>query len=235
MGVVGDWSYSDAMRRAFTLIEMLVVIAIVAVLAALLFPVFSRAKEAAKKSSCLSNLHQLGTAAALYMGDADDRFPLGHAPVGDPLQDFTEGGDYESHQIDLLRPYVKNRKDEGVWRCPGDDTKLYESDREMRVSYSVNAWFEYGASGTVVERPAEKVYNHESPDDDHCHWWMLGRRSGSDPYLPLEAVPADKLAEQFAPLRHNGGSNFLFADWHAKWSRLGLLWGTTQEKSAFWP
>ena len=225
-------------RRGFTLIELLVVIAIVAILAALLFPVFSSAKSAAKKASCTSNLHQLGVAAFLYMADADDHYPLGHTPVPDPLRDFTEGGDYEMHQIDLLRPYVKNRKDEGVWRCPGDESKLYEShsaDKELRVSYSVNAWFEYGASSSAVERPAEKVYDHESPDDDHCHWWMLGRKSPDDPYLDLAQVPRDKLNEQFAPYRHRGGSNFLFADGHVKWSRFERLWGTTHESSAFWP
>ncbi len=173
-------------KLAFTLIEVLVVIAIIAIIAALLFPVFSQAKQAAKKISCTSNLHQLGVAVALYMANDDDHYPLGHTPTGDPLQDFTEGGDYEKHQIDLLRPYVKNKKNEGVWRCPGDDKKLYEgtgSGSELRVSYSVNAWFEYGMNASQVERPAEKVYDHESPDDDHCHWWMIGRTGPSDAYL----------------------------------------------------
>jgi prepilin-type N-terminal cleavage/methylation domain-containing protein len=55
------------MRRAFTLIELLVVIAIIAIIAAILFPVFGRAKEAAKKTTCLSNLSQIGKAIALYM------------------------------------------------------------------------------------------------------------------------------------------------------------------------
>lgn len=72
----GPASKMRAMRRAgFTLIELLVVIAIVAVLAAILFPVFARAKEAAKKSACLSNLRQVGIGLHLYMEDADDRMP----------------------------------------------------------------------------------------------------------------------------------------------------------------
>lgn len=61
--------------RGFTLVELLVVIAIIAILAAILFPVFARAKEAAKKTTCLSHLKQLNTAAILYAGDADDSFP----------------------------------------------------------------------------------------------------------------------------------------------------------------
>lgn len=65
------------MKRAFTLIELLVVVAIVAILAALLFPVFAQAKEAAKKTTCLSNLKNLGLAFTLYQGDADDAYPSG--------------------------------------------------------------------------------------------------------------------------------------------------------------
>jgi len=64
-------------RFGFTLIELLVVIAIIAILAAILFPVFAQAKAAAKKTSCLSNVKQMGTAAQLYLGDSDDMYPVG--------------------------------------------------------------------------------------------------------------------------------------------------------------
>jgi prepilin-type N-terminal cleavage/methylation domain-containing protein len=62
-------------RNGFTLIELLVVIAIVAILAAILFPVFAKAKEAAKRASCISNSSQIGKATMMYMGDNDDRIP----------------------------------------------------------------------------------------------------------------------------------------------------------------
>ncbi len=65
-----------AMKRAFTLIELLVVIAIIAILAAILFPVFAQAKAAAKKTACLSNVKQMGTAIQLYLGDNDDSYPI---------------------------------------------------------------------------------------------------------------------------------------------------------------
>ena len=62
--------------RAFTLIELLVVIAIIAILAAILFPVFARAKDAAKDTANLSNAKQMGTAILMYSGDNNDYFPL---------------------------------------------------------------------------------------------------------------------------------------------------------------
>ncbi|HZH98418.1 MAG TPA: prepilin-type N-terminal cleavage/methylation domain-containing protein [Fimbriimonadaceae bacterium] len=68
-------------RKAFTLIELLVVIAIIAILAAILFPVFAQAKEAAKKTGTLSNFKQTGTATIMYAGDNDDQFPLGTSPI----------------------------------------------------------------------------------------------------------------------------------------------------------
>src|SRR5215217_67863 len=76
MGTPGAFGpVSHAMKRAFTLIELLVVIAIIAILAAILFPVFAQAKEAAKKTATLSNAKQLGTAMLIYESDYDDCMP----------------------------------------------------------------------------------------------------------------------------------------------------------------
>jgi prepilin-type N-terminal cleavage/methylation domain-containing protein len=124
-------------NRAFTLIELLVVIAVIAVLAALLFPVFSQARDKARQTSCASNLKQIGLAAALYIQDYDERYPLGHVPAADPLTTFDGGGDYEPHFIELLRPYIKNSRNEGIWRCPSDPSdpiKKEENNTEHRVS-----------------------------------------------------------------------------------------------------
>ena len=67
-----------SMRRGFTLIELLVVIAIIAILAAILFPVFAQAKEAAKRTACVANSNQIGKAMMMYLGDNDDRVPIIH-------------------------------------------------------------------------------------------------------------------------------------------------------------
>src|SRR5262245_57150515 len=66
----------DVRKRGFTLIELLVVIAIIAILAAILFPVFARAREQARKATCLSNLRQMGTAVTMYVQDYDETYPI---------------------------------------------------------------------------------------------------------------------------------------------------------------
>src|SRR5436190_9735580 len=98
-------------QRGFTLIELLVVIAIIAILAAILFPVFAQAREAARKTSCLSNMKQIGNAEVMYMQDYDgsihELIPGGVANraglVGEP-----------SMWMGCLQPYIKNTQ---VFRC----------------------------------------------------------------------------------------------------------------------
>src|SRR5262249_53331200 len=83
-----DPPVTDSRRpHGFTLIELLVVIAIIAILAAVLFPVFAKAREKARQTSCLNNVKQIATAVHLYVGDWDDTFPATRALSGDPLQD----------------------------------------------------------------------------------------------------------------------------------------------------
>ncbi len=91
-------------RKAFTLIELLVVIAIIALLAAILFPVFSQAKAAAKASACLSNTKQLSLGVLMYSEDSDETLP-------------PDENDALVLWPDLIYPYVKNNQ---IRICPGD-------------------------------------------------------------------------------------------------------------------
>jgi prepilin-type N-terminal cleavage/methylation domain-containing protein/prepilin-type processing-associated H-X9-DG protein len=104
-------------RRAFTLIELLVVIAIIAILAAILFPVFARARAAARKTTCLSNVKQLSLGAMMYVQDWDERFPSWNWGF------FCNGGnagqarDSSAFWAPAILPYVKNAQ---VYKCPDD-------------------------------------------------------------------------------------------------------------------
>jgi general secretion pathway protein G len=127
-------------RRAFTLVELLVVIAVIAILAAVLFPVFARAKDRASQAQCLSNLRQLGLGIQNYQDDWDGRFPFAidywdrnmqadwaywdrwipNASANVALLSERKAADGSPYggQIDrVLRPYTES---DGVWRCPGD-------------------------------------------------------------------------------------------------------------------
>ncbi len=120
------------MRRAFTLIELLVVITIIAILAAILFPVFARAKAAAKQTACISNLKQIGTAITLYMGDYDDIFPyaVDASDKYDPniWSDFPDFKNQIPNMLELpdaLFPYTKSKQ---IFQCPADSgTKVLDN------------------------------------------------------------------------------------------------------------
>ena len=109
--------------RAFTLIEMLVVIAIISLLAALLFPVFMSARADARRAVCLSNMHQISTAVTMYAQDYDDLYPYGADPSDQHSYPSIWPPAYQSivmsmPQLDyVLTSYIKNPN---VWHCPSD-------------------------------------------------------------------------------------------------------------------
>ncbi len=111
-------------RKGFTLVELLIVIGIVSILAAMIFPVFQSVREAGRRTACLSNLRNLGMACSLYSQDNDDFYPLG----GDPFDLKTNywqtvgGEDWllvsQMKPINVvLQPYVNSPN---AWRCPSD-------------------------------------------------------------------------------------------------------------------
>ncbi|BCM88399.1 hypothetical protein IAD21_00230 [Abditibacteriota bacterium] len=108
-------------RRGFTLIELLVVIAIIAILAAILFPVFARARESARRTSCVSNVKQLGVGMQMYVQDFDNSFPprLPDPAAGSPYPCKPCRTDMGTSTtwINLAQPYVKSQQ---LFVCPSD-------------------------------------------------------------------------------------------------------------------
>ena len=105
-----------SMRKGFTLIELLVVIAIIAILAAILFPVFARAREKARQTSCLSNQKQIGLGLMMYCQDYDETYPLSYLYVN-PAAGGSAG---YVHWSGMIAPYVKNWQ---LFVCPSDKNK----------------------------------------------------------------------------------------------------------------
>jgi prepilin-type N-terminal cleavage/methylation domain-containing protein len=112
-------------RRAFTLIELLVVIAVIAIMAAVLFPVFAKAKEHTRKTRCRNNMHQIIIAIRMYLDDHDGFM----CPYDDDAHESADSGHAFGYCTYLLKPYYK---DKGIWVCPsghqryqGWDTRNY--------------------------------------------------------------------------------------------------------------
>ncbi|MFP3902987.1 MAG: DUF1559 domain-containing protein, partial [Armatimonadota bacterium] len=134
--------------RGFTLIELLVVIAIIAILAAILFPVFARAREKARQTACLSNVKQLGLAMHMYIQDYDEKFPGRAATTHYPPWDHPW-----SYWYKVIEPYVKN---EQLFVCP--------SENKTPTSYGYSLASELGVNKSMahVEHPATMVIITES-------------------------------------------------------------------------
>jgi len=194
-------------RKGFTLIELLVVIAIIAILAAILFPVFARAREKARMASCASNLKQVALGALMYGQDNDEVY------VGwnQGAHCNTPGGSWPEH---VIFPYVKNNQ---LFICPskiftGRTTCSYWSSwanaMNLNSSYGWNCRGLGNGRGTEmskVQKPAEL-------------FWVA---DGGNPWRPYKRVPtgcgAGYTSDATEP--HNEGRNIAYVDGHVKWMK----------------
>jgi prepilin-type N-terminal cleavage/methylation domain-containing protein/prepilin-type processing-associated H-X9-DG protein len=192
-------------RRGFTLIELLVVIAIIAILAAILFPVFAKAREKARTASCASNEKQIGVAWLQYAQDYDE--------ICLPMR--TGGAGSQGMRLfDIMQPYIKNFQ---VFVCPSDSRKY--------LGYTYN--FQLGASGgkalAEIRAPAQSPAfadavgcgsNYSAlmflAGSGTAGWYHLGRRLNGTNW-------EDGREGLVHAWRHQDGANYLFCDGHVKW------------------
>lgn len=206
-------------KRGFTLIELLVVIAIIGVLAAILFPVFARAKAAAKQAVCVSNLSQIGKAIALYMDSYDDVFPAAvdasdkYKPeIWDDFPEFKARIPYMPLMPDALEPFLKNKD---VFLCPADrGTRILDNHYPLEFYTSPTLFKTYGSSYFFRTEIAFKYFmqtQFQLPASVNVMFDGAGHWHGS----ARAAVPDDDF-ETFVELRRRYRYNCLFGDLHVK-------------------
>ena len=192
------------MRRGFTLIELLVVIAIIAILAAILFPVFAKAREKARQSSCLSNVKQLSLAIMQYAQDYDERLPM-----------YADGR-YSYNWDVAIAPYVKNTQ---VFNCPsasGGPATRYG------MSYAHVTGVGTASALGSISRPAGIAMLFETQYDNGGQL-KLAYCTSCWPVPPGGVANPTAMFNGFAPIaRHNDGDNVGFCDGHAKWMKHNL-------------
>ena len=195
-------------RRGFTLIELLVVIAIIAILAAILFPVFARAREKARQSSCLSNHKQTVLGFIMYIADFDGVFPVY----------WTDGPLNQRYCFQKIAPYVKNLQ---VFICPSHDISRFDWDTwtgnagytmwaagggtGIGYNMALGAWVDFdathkwdtGIAEAEIDKPAECVMISD------C-------RYGGKSFYPNSGTT-------YLAIVHNNGANVGWCDGHAKY------------------
>lgn len=203
-------------RKGFTLIELLVVIAILAILAAILFPVFARARAKPRQASCLSNVKQLTLGLMMYVQDYDSTFMLAGSPI--PGMPRGSQGDNVNWWRFRIYPYVRNRD---LYICPDglrNAADAADSRNRFHRTYGYNSSLNARREADV-RRPAELLAL-----SDASHWMANNCEGKSAAWASIHKRPsgnpcnARQVVNQIEDCtRHNGGSNVGFADGHAKW------------------
>ncbi len=210
------------MKKGFTLIELLVVIAIIAILAAILFPVFARAREKARQASCESNLKQIALAIHMYTQDYDGDFPA-HWIIDNSVSPA-----YECWP-DVVQPYIKNSQ---VFICPSN--KSVPRGMHQMTTYGLNdphvtPDVSY-AQGTVtmdrIKSPATVILGGDT-------WDTVNLCSCPSMFCPLcDAAYAPRSYSVGSP--HNDGLNIAFVDGHVKWMQQSVVIQVPTTTSDMW-
>lgn len=202
-------------RAGFTLIELLVVIGIIAILSAILFPVFAKAREKGRQISCLSNLKQIGMALNMYAQDWDGFLPSHFQWVWDSAE--------TKRFTDTLMPYIKNRE---IFFCPSDRF----AKRQVREWYVWHdqtsyyfAWWNFTAwrgrrrpvyVGPKLIDQVTDVYGNQYPSPSVA---MAAIDASAKVCQPSFQSPPEPWWSKTPP--HCDGFNKLYFDGHAKWRR----------------
>jgi len=189
-------------ESAFTLIELLVVIAIIAILAAILFPVFARARENARRASCMSNLKQMSLGMMMYVQDYDEKFSPLAWPSGSPEVTCPDGVTTTCPLSWPVRiyPYVKSVQ---VFNCPSD-TKSWKGNDSGTTLISIGYNDSIASQAmAAIQKPAETL--------------LLADAQGQAPYDLKTTYYTGPSSTRGMSDRHLNGGNIAFADGHVKW------------------
>jgi prepilin-type N-terminal cleavage/methylation domain-containing protein len=221
-------------RHGFTLIELLVVIAIIAILAAILFPVFARAREQARKTACLSNMKQIGTALYMYAQDYDETLPERY---NNNPNDLDQWG-YSQTWKDMLVPYIKNLQ---VYACPSNSAAKFGTGgvagplprnpnfaagyAMYLPNYTPSGLYPNGASYPQtlagLTFPAQEliiVENHfQWPDAGPWLWYCEASPSATDPNCPSSDSEYLPGPSTWSSGHAKKAANIIYLDSHAKY------------------
>lgn len=205
----------------FTLIELLVVIAIIAILAAILFPVFAKAREKARQTSCLSNAKQIGIALYSYTQDWEETFPKWGFDYWENWPGYTDpifiGWD------EALQPYIKSGS---IFKCPSERYQgTHQFQKAWPRHYAFNAIYNgaYNSAPLVIgliKQPASKILVAEMGRNYYGYHHIVFK--DGNPYnRRLIGTGTDGPADinNLAWNRHNGGANYVMCDTHAQWMK----------------